>query len=157
MSSDVDYDFVKAELFQERISLGLWGYTSFLVGAGKFLNSDKMYFLDYKHFAGNISTIFPPNLRKFQFLDFYQFSTNKKYFEAHLEHNFSGFFTNKIPLLRKAKLEEFIGGGYLSTPDKRNYKEFYFGLQRLIFKVGYGFAYDGSKKISQGFRISYGL
>lgn len=157
LNSDVDYDFVKAEVFQDRISLGLWGYTSFLVGAGKFLNSDKMYFLDYKHFAGNISTIFPPNLRKFQFLDFYQFSTNKKYFEAHLEHNFSGFFTNKIPLLRKAKLEEFIGGGYLSTPDKRNYKEFYFGLQRLILKVGYGFAYDGSKKISQGFRISYGL
>lgn len=157
LGSDVDYDFIKAEIYQDRIGLGLWGYTSFLVGAGKFLNNSSMYYPEYKHFAGNISTIFPPNLRKFQYLEFYQFSTNQQYFEAHLEHNFAGFFLNKVPLLRKAKLEEFIGGGYLSSPEKRNYKEFYFGLQRLVLRVSYGFAYDGAKKISQGFRISYGF
>ncbi|NTE03036.1 carboxypeptidase-like regulatory domain-containing protein [Agrobacterium tumefaciens] len=157
LGSDIDYDFVKAELFQDRISLGLWGYTSFLVGAGKFLNNSKMYYLDYKHFKGNISTIFPPNLGKFQYLDFYQFSTNQQYFEAHLEHNFAGFFLNKVPLLRKAKLEEFMGGGYLSSPEKRNYKEFYFGIQRLVLRASYGFAYDGAKKLTQGFRISYGF
>jgi len=157
LGSDVDYDFVKAEVYQDRIGLGLWGYTSFLVGAGKFLNNKSMYYPEYKHFAGNISTIFPPNLRKFQYLEFYQFSTNQEYLEAHLEHNFAGFFLNKVPLLRKAKLEEFIGGGYLSSPEKRNYKEFYFGLQRLVLRASYGFAYDGAKKISQGFRISYGF
>jgi hypothetical protein len=157
LNSDVDYDFVKLEVSQDRIGLGLWGYTSFLVGVGKFLNNDKMYYPDFKHFAGNISTIFPPNLRKFQYLDFYQFSTNQQYFEAHLEHNFAGFFMNKVPLLRKAKLEEFIGGGYLSSPEKRNYKEFYFGIQRLVLRASYGFAYDGGRKLTQGFRISYGF
>ncbi|RDC55064.1 carboxypeptidase-like regulatory domain-containing protein [Pedobacter chinensis] len=157
LGSNVDYDFAKVEILQDRIGLGLWGYTSFLVGAGKFLNNSKLYYPDYKHFAGNISTIFPPNLRKFQYLDFYQFSTNQQYFEAHLEHNFSGFFLNKVPLLRKAKLEEFIGGGYLSSPEKRNYKEFYFGLQRLVLRASYGFAYDGARKLTQGFRISYGF
>jgi len=157
LGSDVDYDFAKIELQQDRIGLGLWGYTSLLVGAGKFLNNDKMFYPDFKHFAGNISTIFPPNLRKFQYLDFYQFSTNKQYFEAHLEHNFSGFFFNKVPLLRKAKLEEFVGGGYLSSPEKRNYKEFYFGIQRLVLRASYGFAYDGAQKLTQGFRISYGF
>ncbi|TCD07049.1 carboxypeptidase-like regulatory domain-containing protein [Pedobacter frigidisoli] len=157
LNSDVDYDFIKAEVYQDRIGLGLWGYTSFLVGAGKFINNEKMFYPDFKHFAGNISTIFPPNLRKFQYLDFYQFSTNQQYFEAHLEHNFAGFFLNKLPLLRKAKLEEFIGGGYLSSPEKRNYKEFYLGLQRLVLRASYGFAYDGAKKLTQGFRISYGF
>ncbi|MDN3586827.1 DUF5686 and carboxypeptidase regulatory-like domain-containing protein [Pedobacter aquatilis] len=157
LNSDVDYDFIKAEVYQDRISLGLWGYTSFLVGAGKFVNNKQMYYPDYKHFSGNISTFFPPNLRKFQYLDFYQFSTNKQYFEAHLEHNFAGFFINKVPLLRKAKLEEFIGGGYLSSPEKRNYKEFYFGLQRLVLRASYGFAYDGGRKLTQGFRIAYGF
>ncbi|MGM9475388.1 DUF5686 and carboxypeptidase regulatory-like domain-containing protein [Pedobacter sp. GSP4] len=157
LSSDVDYDFIKAEVYQDRIGLGLLGYTSFLVGAGKFVNNSKMYYPDFKHFSGNISTIFPPNIRKFQYLDFYQFSTNQQYFEAHLEHNFAGFFMNKIPLLRKAKLEEFIGGGYLSSPEKRNYKEFYFGIQRLVLRASYGFAYDGGRKLTQGFRISYGL
>ncbi|GGE50954.1 membrane protein [Pedobacter psychrotolerans] len=157
LGSNVDYDFLKVEVTQERISLGLWGYTSFLGGAGMFLNNKQMYFPDYKHFAGNISTIFPPNIRKFQFLDFYQFSTNKEYFEAHLEHNFAGFFINKIPLLRKLKLQEFVGGNYLTQPDKKNYKEFYFGLERLILRASYGFSYDGSKKINHGFRISYGF
>ncbi|WP_443946173.1 DUF5686 and carboxypeptidase regulatory-like domain-containing protein [Pedobacter sp. AW1-32] len=157
LGSDVDYDFVKVELMQDRFSFGLWGYTSAMIGAGKFLNNSKMYYLDYKHFEGNISKIFPPNLKRFQFLDFYQFSTNKQYIEAHLEHNFSGFFTNKIPLLRKLKLEEYLGGSFLTQPDKKNYKEVYFGLQRLIFRVGYGFAYDGNKKIAQGIRMSYGF
>ena len=157
LGSDIDYDFVKAEVYQERIGLGLVGYTSFLAGVGKFINNSKMYYPDFKHFSGNISTIFPPNFRKFQYLDFYQFSTNQQYFEAHLEHNFAGFFMNKIPLLRKAKLEEFIGGGYLSSPEKRNYKEFYFGLQRLVLRASYGFAYDGARKLTQGFRISYGF
>ncbi len=157
LNSDIDYDFVKLEVSQDRIGMGLWGYTSFLAGVGKFLNNKNMYYPDFKHFAGNISTIFPPNIRKFQYLDFYQFSTNQQYFEAHLEHNFAGFFMNKIPLLRKAKLEEFIGGGYLSSPEKRNYKEFYFGIQRLVLRASYGFAYDGGRKLTQGFRIAYGF
>ncbi len=157
LSSAVDYDFVRAEIYQEKISAGLWGFSSFSIGAGKFLNNKSLYYPDYKHFQGNIALIFPPDMRKFQFLDFYQFSTKRQYFEAHAEHNFAGFFTNKVPLLRKLKLEEFVGGGYLSSPEKRNYTEFYFGLQRLIFRVGYGYAYDGNKKVSQGFRISYGF
>lgn len=157
LGSDVDYDFVKLELQQDRIGFGLWGYTSVLVGAGKFLNNKQIFYPEFKHFAGNISIFFPPNLRKFQFLDFYQFSTKEQYFEAHLEHNFSGFFFNKIPLLRKAKIEEFVGGGFLSTPDKRDYKEFYFGIQRLVLRASYGFAYDGNKKINHGIRISYGF
>lgn len=157
LSSDVKYDFLKLEVAENHIGFGLWGYTSVLAGVGKFLNNDKMYYPEFKHFAGNVSTFFPPNLRKFQYLDFYQFSTNKQYFEAHLEHNFAGFFINKIPLLRKAKLEEFVGGGYLTSPEKRDYHEVYFGLQRLVLRVSYGFAFDSNKKIAQGFRISYGF
>ena len=145
------------EIYQERISVGLLGYSSFVVGAGKFLNNNAVFYPDSKHFRGNNSTVFPPNLRKFRYLDFYQYSTNQKYFEAHFEHNFAGFFTNKIPLLRKAKLEEFIGVNYLTQPKKRNYTEYYFGLQRLVFSVSYGFAYDASKKVEQGFRIAYGF
>jgi hypothetical protein len=65
--------------------------------------------------------------------------------------------TNKLPLVRKLKLEEVLGFNYLTQPAKKNYKEFYFGLQRLIFRATYGFAYDGTHKVQQGFRISYGF
>lgn len=155
LNSDVDYDLLSVEIYQERISAGLLGYTSFVVGAGKFLNNNVVYYPDSKHFRGNNSTIFPPNLRKFRYLDFYQYATDKQYAEAHLEHNFAGFFLNKIPLLRTLKLEEIVGINYLTQPAKKNYKEFYFGIQRFGFGVSYGYAYDGSKKVDQGFRIAY--
>ena len=155
LGSDTDYDLVTFEAHQERIGLGLFGYTSFVVGAGKFLNNAKVYYPDFKHFSANRATFFPPNLRKFRFLDFYQYSTNEHYFEAHLEHNFAGFILNKIPILRKLKLEEVVGINYLTQPKKRDYTEYYFGIQRLAFGISYGFAYDGNKKVDQGFRFAY--
>jgi hypothetical protein len=155
--SDTDYDLLSLEIYQERINTGLFGYMSFVFGAGKFLNNNTVFYPDSKHFRGNNSTVFPPNLRKFRYLDFYQYSTDKQYFEAHFEHNFAGFLINKIPLLRKTKLEEFVGVNYLTQPQKRNYTEYYFGLQRLVFSVSYGWAYDGNKKVDQGFRIAYGF
>jgi hypothetical protein len=157
LSSDVDYDLLSLEIYQERISMGLFGYASFVIGAGKFINNNAVFYPENKHFRGNNSTIFPPNLRKFRYLDFYQHSTDSQYLETHFEHNFAGFLLNKIPLLRKLKFEEVIGINYLTLPGKKNYKEFYFGIQRLGFGVSYGYAYDGNKKVEQGFRIAYVL
>lgn len=155
LGSDVDYDLLSLEVSQERISAGLLGFSSFVIGAGKFLNNNVVYYPDSKHFRGNNSTVFPPNLRKFRYLDFYLYSTDKEYVEAHFEHNFAGFIINKIPLLRKLKLEEFIGINYLTQPQKKYYAEYYFGVQRLGFGVSYGYAYNGNKKVEQGFRIAY--
>jgi len=155
--SDVDYDLVSLEVSQNRLSAGMWGYSSFVAGVGKLLNNNQVFYPEAKHFRGNNALLGRPDLRKFLFLDFYLFSTDREYVEAHYEHNFSGLFTNKVPLLRKLKLEELIGGSYLSQPVKRNYYEFYFGLQRLIFRATYGFGYDGNKRVNHGFRLSYGF
>ena len=155
LGGETNYDLITFEAYQKRISLGLYGYSAFVFGVGKFLNNDKVFYPEFKHFRGNNALLFPPNLRKFRFLDFYQYSTNQHYLEAHLEHNFSGFITNKIPFLRKLKLEEVIGFSYLTQPQKKNYTEYYFGLQRLVVGVSYGFAYDNGKLVSQGFRYAY--
>jgi hypothetical protein len=157
LGSDVDYDLLSLEIAQEHIPEGLFGYSSFMLSGGKFLNNKTVYYPDSKQFLGNNSLTALPELRRFLFLDFYAYSTDRQYVEAHFEQNFAGLITNKIPLLRKLKLEEVVGGNYLTQPDKKNYKEFYFGLQRLIFRVTYGYAYDGTKKVQQGFRISYGF
>jgi hypothetical protein len=157
LNSSVDYDIVNFSIQQNRLSAGLWGYFSFVAGAGKFLNNNNVYYPDFKHFRGNNALFVRPDLRRFLFLDFYQFSTQKQYIEAHIEHNFSGLITNKVPLLRKLKLEEVVGASYLTEPDKKDYKEFYFGLQRLIFRATYGFAYDGNRRVEHGFRLSYGF
>ncbi|RZK60404.1 MAG: carboxypeptidase-like regulatory domain-containing protein [Pedobacter sp.] len=157
LNSDVDYDLLSLEIYQEHVRLGLVGYSSIVVGAGKFLNNNTVYYPESKHFRGNNSTIFPSNLRKFRYLDFYQYSTSKQYIEAHFEHNFAGFIVNKIPLLRKLKLEEIVGFNYLTEPGKKNYKEFYFGVERFGFGVSYGYSYNGNYKVDQGFRIAFGF
>lgn len=155
LNSDVDYDFLSFEFFQKDVHFLLLGKSSFQLGAGKFFNSKKLYYPDWKHFRANQSLIFDADVRNFHFLDFYLFSTTKQYFEAHYQHNFGSFFISKIPLLRRLKIEEIIGGAYLTSPEKRNYSEFYFGFRRLNFRVDYGYAFDSNKRIERGFKVSY--
>ncbi|MFI5163139.1 MAG: DUF5686 family protein [Sphingobacteriales bacterium] len=155
--SDVDYDFASFEIFHEHYAPGVAGFTSFKFGAGDFFNNNRLYFMDYNHFQGNQGTTFDPTPGSFHFLPFYTYSTNRPYLEAHLEHNFSAYLFNRIPLLRNLKLDEIIGANYLTENNNNNYTEFYFGLQRLIFRVDYGWSFIGNRKYLQGFRIFYGI
>jgi len=157
LGSDENYDYGSVNIFQNKIRLGLYGYSSFLVSAGKFFNRKEVFYPDYKHFLGNQSLTFNPTIGAFHFLDFYPYSTNRQYLEAHYEHNFSGFLLNKIPFMRQFKLEEIIGANYLTQPLKHDYTELYIGVQRFIFRVDYGLAFDAGKKVHQGFRIYYGF
>ncbi|MEO6851801.1 MAG: DUF5686 and carboxypeptidase regulatory-like domain-containing protein, partial [Mucilaginibacter sp.] len=50
VGSDVDYDLLSADISKQDISMGVYGRSSFFVGAGKFLNANKLYFPDYKQF-----------------------------------------------------------------------------------------------------------
>ena len=155
--SDVDYDFASVELFHERYAPGVFGFSSFKFVAGDFFNNNRLYFMDYNHFQGNQGTTFDPTPGSFHFLPFYTFSTNGPFLEGHFEHNFSGYFFNRIPLLRDLKLDEVIGANYLSENNNRDYSEFYIGVQRLIFRIDYGWSFEGNHKYLQGFRIFYGI
>jgi hypothetical protein len=171
--SDVNYDFLSADVFDDHMKIGLAGFSAFKITAGTFLNHKSLYFMDYNHFFGNQGTVFNPTIGNFHFLPFYTYSTDRAFIEAHYEHNFAGNFLSKIPYIRKLKLEEVVGVNYLAQAKndtysgvinpsnlqavKSNYSEFYIGVQRFIFRVDYGFAFDGSKKLTQGFRIFYGL
>ncbi|MDB5112570.1 MAG: hypothetical protein JWR67_3684 [Mucilaginibacter sp.] len=157
LGSDVNYDFTSIDISQDRMRFGLWGYSSFKLTAGTFLNSKKLYFIDYNHFLGNQGTTFDPTyVGSFHFLPFYTYSANSTFLEAHYQHNFSGRVLNNT-FLRKFKLEEIIGANYLTERNNPNYSEFYVGLQRLIFRVDYGVSFAGNKKYVQGIRIFYGI
>lgn len=67
--------------------------------------------------------------------------------------------------MRKFKLEEIVGASYLTqqpaagsyTRAYNSYTEIYVGIQRFIFRVDYGLAYNAEKRIHQGLRIYYGF
>jgi len=156
--SDADYDFVSADVSQDKIRVGLMGYSSFKFQAGDFFNKKALYFMDYNHFLGNQGTTFDPTyVGSFHFLPFYQFSANSFYIEAHYQHNFAGSLLNNISFMRRFKLEEIVGANYLTERNNKDYREFYVGLQRLIFRVDYGVSFAGNKKYIQGIRIFYGI
>jgi hypothetical protein len=155
--SDVDYDFVSADISKSDINLGLYGKTNFYIAAGKFLNNNKVYYTDYKHFVGTKTHGYDPKINTFILLDYYLYSTADEYAEAHLEHNFSGFILNKFPLIRKLKLQEIVGVNYLSTPALKNYNELYFGLKYLNFRGIYGFSFNNKQQIQSGFRFAIGF
>ncbi|MXV49337.1 carboxypeptidase-like regulatory domain-containing protein [Pedobacter sp. HMF7647] len=151
------FDFGSFEVYQNSLKMGLWGKVSYTFKLGKFFNRDVLYYPDYYHFRGNNSLLFEQSLRNFHYLDIYRFSADKQFFEAHLEQNFGGFITNKIPLLRLLKLDEIVGGAYLDQPSTKNYYEIFFGLQRLIFRVDYAMAYSMNQRVYSGFKFTYNI
>jgi hypothetical protein len=157
-NSTVNYDFVSLDILQNHFPLGLFGYTSFKVTVGDFVNKKTLYFMDYQHFLGNQgTTIDPTNDGSFLFLPFYSFSTNSGFLEAHYQHNFSGVIFDNIPLLSRLKLEEIVGANYLGEKNNPNYYEFYVGIKRLIFGVDYVVSFLGNKQYLNGVKIYYGI
>ncbi len=126
------------------IKLNALGTFKFDVNAGAFFAQNNQQFLDYKHFNGN-QTIFIFNPQKqynvsintrsrltgFHALNYYDYSTNESFLEAHLMHNFQGLLMSKRPLIRKLKAREIIGINSLLTP-QLNYNELYFGLTNIF-------------------------
>lgn len=158
LGSDVNYDFASVDISQDKIRVGLAGYSSFKLVAGSFLSHKTLYYPDYNHFLGNQGTTFDPTyVGSYHFLPYYIFSANATFVEAHYQHNFSGSLLRHVPFMRKLKIEEVVGVNYLTQKNNANYSELYIGLQRLIFRVDYGVSFFGNQKYLQGFRIFYGL
>lgn len=157
LGSDVDYDFVSVDVFQDRLRMGIFGYSSYFLSAGSFLNHKSLYYPDYKQFRGGLPFVFDSSLGAFHYLNYYVYSTNRHYLEGHYEHNFGGYILNRIPLIRKLRLEEIVGGSFLTQNIQSNYHEFYFGIKKLLIRFDYGFAFDGHNKVYQGFRYVYSL
>ena len=121
-----------------------------------------MYFMDAYHFNGNKTWFTSFGLTDFRNLDYYQWSTTAAFLEGHAEQNFGGFLLNKIPLIRKLKLQEVAGVHYFHTKRAGHYTELTLGVEKLNFirvEVHTSFAEGkrGNFGIVFGIRRSIGL
>ncbi len=151
--SDADYDFMRVSV-RDEINLKLFGTSRYYVAVGKFLSSGHMNFMDYHHFNGNLtyfSTFMPQN---YNLLPYYEYSTRDQFIEAHYEHSFGGFITNKLPLIRKLKLNEVAGIHYISSNTLPQYMEVFFGLEKLkAVRIDFVTAFSKDKKVAAGIRF----
>jgi hypothetical protein len=145
LSNDADNHFhqFKARLAQS-FTVADKGRFAYNLRAGSFLNAQAISFVDYQHFNGNETHVTRRDyMDSFFLLPYYALSTNKRYAEGHLEHNFNGWAMNKIPLLRKLNAHLILSGKLLATSDNAPYSEFgialgHLGIKKFRFlRVGY--------------------
>ncbi|MGZ3861785.1 MAG: DUF5686 and carboxypeptidase regulatory-like domain-containing protein [Bacteroidia bacterium] len=152
-----DYDLAQISV-EDDIRLGLFGTFAYRAKGGYFLNNKTMYFMDYKHFNGNQTILANSDyLNSFKLLPYYQYSTNQYYAEAHAEHHFNGFIFNKIPLLKKTKIQEVVGGHFLYTDKLAQYYEVNFGLENIfrVVRIDYVLSYGVNGSLANGFLFGF--
>ena len=159
LNTKADYDIVKISI-DDNIKMGLFGTFAYRLKGGYFLNNKYLEFVDYKHFDGN-QTILANNdyLNSFKLLPYYTYSTKNWYAEGHAEHHFNGFIFNKIPLLKKYRIQEVVGGHILFNDKLDQYYEVNFGIEHIfqIIRLDYVLGYGPYDKFNQGFLIGLGL
>ena len=139
----MNFDFVQVRV-EDEMSFGLVGKSNYAVAGGAFLNDDALTFVDFKHFAGNQTSLSQVGkTMKFELLPFYQFSTTKPFFEAHYEHHFNEFIFNKIPLVKKLNLQAVASANYLTNETIGNYVEVGAGIEHIFkfMRVDYYWAF----------------
>ncbi|MES2513873.1 MAG: DUF5686 and carboxypeptidase regulatory-like domain-containing protein [Bacteroidota bacterium] len=159
LNTRADYDLARIAI-DDNIKLGLFGTFAYRLKGGYFLSNKYVEFMDYKHFDGN-QTILANNdyLNSFKLLPYYTYSTKNWYAEGHAEHHFNGFIFNKVPLLKKYRIQEVVGGHILFNDKLDQYYEINFGIEHIlqIIRVDYILGYGPSGQFNQGFVIGLGL
>lgn len=135
MGDVVSYDFLQATLAHS-VELGIRSKLSYQLSAGGFMNARNLYLPDFKHFAGNEFFLQQGDVvSSFRLLPYYQYSTGKRFAEAHVLTEFRQLLLTQLTLLRLVGLRENLFVHYLTTPTSKHYTEVGYGLDGLIPQV----------------------
>jgi hypothetical protein len=135
-ASNSNYNFsqLRASLNQN-VTLGNKGELSYNLKGGTFFNGDNISFVDYNHFNGNQTRVGTTGTytNVFNMLPYYELSTNRSYFEGHVEHDFRGYILGKIPGINKLNFNLVTGAHALTIDGNKPYTELSLGVDNLGF------------------------
>ena len=165
LASKVDFDYLEFGL-QQTLNLGLVGQAKYTVSTGSFLNQNNLQLIDYKFQRQGDPFLFMNPHRAFQALDS-TFPVFERFYEGHFVHEFNGFLLNKIPLLKKLKLREIAGAGFLFTKERNlRYGELFAGVERAFqspfnpldkFKLGVYIVTSAANKFGNPIQFKVGF
>jgi hypothetical protein len=158
LGSDVNFDYLEIGI-NGRVKMGLFGGSNYKLAVGKYFSNEEMSFIDFKHFSGNKTVFSTQRLRAFNLLPYYKYSTDHSFGEAHYEHHFNGFLFNKIPGIRKLKLQLVTGLHFLYTKERKQYIEINLGIEHIV-KVGrvdFVMGWNENGKLRMGGVVGFGF
>ncbi|MEM6380090.1 MAG: DUF5686 family protein, partial [Bacteroidota bacterium] len=121
LSSDLSYQSIALQLSQE-FKEGKFGRGSFFLEAGDFISKDRLEFVDFKHFNGNLVLFRRFQAGDFQLLDYYEQSTTNFYLQVHYTHQYKAFN------IRQQKVHPLLSLNYLYTQTNQSYLELGLGI-----------------------------
>ncbi|MDX1627826.1 MAG: DUF5686 and carboxypeptidase regulatory-like domain-containing protein [Fulvivirga sp.] len=154
-SSDVDYDQVEVGVKHD-FNIGVRGLVDFYLKAGMFLNNDKMFFVDRKHFMGNQTPFVTEEpVGTYRLLDYYFFSTNEAYFQANIHYQFRKLLLTRLPVIRIAGVRESVFTNYLANDLTSSYFEMGYGINYIfrIFRIEGVTSFEGGEFRDFGIRL----
>jgi len=129
--SEIDFDYLEFGI-QQSINAGVAGNTSYRIKSGDFLNTRDLRIIDYKFMRQGDPLFFLNPEKAFQALDS-TFPVFERFLQGNLLHEFNGFFINRIPFVKKLRLQEVAGGGLLIAPERDlRYFELFAGIERVF-------------------------
>ena len=102
-NSKVDFDYWDVGM-RQGITFGVFGMLHYNLTSGTFLSRRDLRLVDYQFQRRGDPIFFLNPDGAFQALDS-TFPVFKRFYQAHVVHEFNGYFMNKIPLLKKAAVE----------------------------------------------------
>ncbi len=153
--SDVRYSLLDLGVKQS-FRIGAKGRLSYKVNGGAFLNSDKMSFIDYRHFMGNrIFTQTTDPVGRYRLLDYYQSSTADHYISSFVYYDFRKFLLTRLLFIQKKGLKEALFVNYLGTNTSGNYTEVGYGINNIyrLFRIEGIAAFRNGKYYDWGVRV----
>ncbi len=117
LGGEYSYHRVSANLFK-KFNLSVFGHSLFEIEGGKIFGKDLPYILLE---IPRANQTYAYQLRSYNMMNFMEFATDQ-YLETSIQHFFAGFFTYRIPLIKKLKLREVVSAKliYGRFTDKNN-------------------------------------
>lgn len=163
--SKVDFSYLEFGV-KQNINLGVAGISNYTIKTGSFTNTKDLRVIDYHYLRQGDPFFFQNPNRTMQALDS-TFPVFDWYYQGNLVHEFNGALLSKIPFMKKLKLQEVAGAGFIIAPEKDlRYVEMFAGIERVfrwpfnpLQRVKLGFYVVGSvaNKFNNPVQFKFGL
>ncbi len=158
LGGKVNYDYVEYSIAQQ-LNVKVWGVLNYNFKTGKFYNQKAIETPDYKFIRQGDAFVFLKPTNTFQAMDS-SFPVFNRFFEFHLVHNFNGSIINRIPFMKKLRVQEIAGFGMFYSKERDlKYFESFVGLEKVAkffkdrYKVGVYAVFSNSNKTGSAFSL----